>query len=115
MGTTIVAPGTHWLRFYTNEGSSGLRPFVVGTAGEVAEVEPNDALAFSTAFNLTQGPIGFSTSYGAGAIGSTSDADYWRFTGIHGDRVSVAPAKVLDALTAAVGEASEWCGRVRAV
>jgi hypothetical protein len=39
-----VSPGTHWLRFYTAEGASGLRPFVVGTAGEVAETEPNDSL-----------------------------------------------------------------------
>lgn len=39
-----VVPGTHWLRFYTAEGASALRPFVIGTAGELAEVEPNDAL-----------------------------------------------------------------------
>lgn len=36
--------GTHWLRFHTQEGASGLRPFLVGDAAECLEVEPNDGL-----------------------------------------------------------------------
>lgn len=39
-----AAPGVHWLRFHHADGGAALRPFVVGTAGEIAEVEPNDAL-----------------------------------------------------------------------
>lgn len=35
-------PGVCWLRFFNEEGSSGLRPFVVGTLPEINEVEPND-------------------------------------------------------------------------
>src|SRR5206468_4069130 len=39
---------------------------------------------------LTQGPAGFYTSLGTGAIGTTSDVDYWRFSALKGDRVSIA-------------------------
>ncbi|MEK6257330.1 MAG: PPC domain-containing protein [Planctomycetota bacterium] len=35
-------PGVCWLRFFNDEGSSGLRPFVVGSLPEINEVEPND-------------------------------------------------------------------------
>lgn len=35
--------GTYWLRLYTDGGASQLRPFIVGTLPEIAEVEPNDA------------------------------------------------------------------------
>ncbi len=35
-------PGVCWLRFFNEEGSSGLRPFVIGTLPEINEVEPND-------------------------------------------------------------------------
>src|SRR5262245_34714917 len=56
----------------------------------VAEAEPNDALALATAFSVTQGPTGFFTSLGTGAIGTTSDVDYWRFDAVKGDRVSIA-------------------------
>lgn len=35
-------PGVCWLRFFNDEGSSGLRPFVIGTLPEINEVEPND-------------------------------------------------------------------------
>ena len=35
-------PGVCWLRFYNDEGASGLRPFVVGDLSEINEVEPND-------------------------------------------------------------------------
>ncbi len=45
----------------------------------VVEQEPNDALALATAYSLTHGPSGFYTSLGTGAIGTTSDTDYWRF------------------------------------
>ena len=37
-----AAPGVYWLRAYTDDGASGLRPFIVGTLPEVAEAEPND-------------------------------------------------------------------------
>jgi pre-peptidase len=39
---TEAEPGVCWLRFINDEGSSGLRPFVVGTLPEIMEVEPND-------------------------------------------------------------------------
>jgi hypothetical protein len=35
-------PGFCWLRWYDDTGASTLRPFVIGTLPEVAEVEPND-------------------------------------------------------------------------
>jgi hypothetical protein len=38
-------PGVCWLRFYNDEGASGLRPFVIGTHPEVDEAEPNDEVA----------------------------------------------------------------------
>lgn len=34
--------GVHWLRFYTEDGASSLRPFLVGTLNEALEVEPNN-------------------------------------------------------------------------
>lgn len=37
-----AAPGVYWLRAIDAEGASSTRPFVVGTAREVEEVEPND-------------------------------------------------------------------------
>lgn len=37
-------PGVCWLRFYNEEGASGLRPFVIGTTAELIEVEPNDEI-----------------------------------------------------------------------
>jgi hypothetical protein len=37
-----AAPGVCWLRWYDDTGASTLRPFVIGTLPEVAEVEPND-------------------------------------------------------------------------
>lgn len=40
-----VEPGVCWLRFYNDEGASGLRPFVIGTFPEVDEAEPNDEVA----------------------------------------------------------------------
>ena len=39
---TDAEPGVCWLRFFNDEGSSGLRPFVIGTLPEINEVEPND-------------------------------------------------------------------------
>ena len=35
-------PGVCWLRFFNDEGASGLRPFVIGDSPEMLEVEPND-------------------------------------------------------------------------
>lgn len=35
-------PGTYWLRLHDAEGATTLRPFIVGTLPEVAEVETND-------------------------------------------------------------------------
>ncbi|MFO0813591.1 MAG: PPC domain-containing protein [Gemmatales bacterium] len=40
-----LVPGVYWLRCYSAEGASGLRPFIVGTLPEVMEAEPNDTLA----------------------------------------------------------------------
>lgn len=38
-------PGVCWLRFYNDDGASGLRPFVIGTCPEIDEAEPNDEVA----------------------------------------------------------------------
>jgi hypothetical protein len=35
-------PVTRWIRLHDDEGASELRPFIVGTLGEVVEQEPND-------------------------------------------------------------------------
>ncbi len=35
-------PGLRWVRLHDSEGATSLRPFVVGTLGEIIEVEPND-------------------------------------------------------------------------
>jgi hypothetical protein len=40
-----ATPGVSWLRWHDDTGASTLRPFVVGTLPEVAEVEPNDEVA----------------------------------------------------------------------
>jgi hypothetical protein len=37
-----VAPGTHWLRLYNDDGASRPFPFLVGTLPEVEDKEPND-------------------------------------------------------------------------
>lgn len=66
-------PGTHWLRFYTADGASGLRPFVVGNASEVAEAEPNDTLAKAQA--LTDLPLTVN-----GALEKAGDVDSFRVT-----------------------------------
>ena len=39
--TEAVAPGLHWLRLYNAEGTTSLRPFVVGALPEISETEPN--------------------------------------------------------------------------
>lgn len=36
-------PGVRWVRLYDEEGATNLRPFVIGSLPEVAEVEPNDS------------------------------------------------------------------------
>jgi hypothetical protein len=38
-----AAPGVYWLRLFSGDGASNLKPFVVGTLPEIAETEPNDA------------------------------------------------------------------------
>jgi hypothetical protein len=35
-------PGVRWVRVYDEEGATNLRPFIIGTLPEIAEVEPND-------------------------------------------------------------------------
>jgi len=89
-------PGVCWLRFFNDEGSSGLRPFVVGTLPEVNEVEPNDDLkqaqilaepsvvvngqhvkggdADSFAIALKQGQTAVASLMASRVIGSTQDA-----------------------------------------
>lgn len=37
-----ATPGVYWLRAYTAEGASALRPFIVGALPELVEKEPND-------------------------------------------------------------------------
>lgn len=41
--TADARPGVTWLRWHNAEGASDLRPFVIGTLPEIAEVEPNNA------------------------------------------------------------------------
>lgn len=41
-------PGVHWFRFYTEHGSTGLLPFVVGLVPEQSESEPNNTLDAAT-------------------------------------------------------------------
>src|SRR5436190_7677340 len=36
-------PGTYWLRLFNSDGTSVLKPFIVGTLAERGESEPNDA------------------------------------------------------------------------
>ena len=58
----------------------------------VAEIEPNDTLPLATPFTLTQDPAGsnFYTGLGLGSIGTTSDVDYWAFSGHAGENVTVS-------------------------
>src|SRR5690349_14797210 len=39
-----AAPGVTWIRAYNEEGSSNLRPFIIGTLPEVEEAETNNEL-----------------------------------------------------------------------
>ena len=41
--TADARPGVAWVRWHNAEGASDLRPFVMGTLPEMAEVEPNNA------------------------------------------------------------------------
>ncbi len=41
--TADARPGVAWLRWHNAEGASDLRPFVIDTLPEIAEVEPNNA------------------------------------------------------------------------
>lgn len=38
-------PGLHWLRLFDDNGATAVRPYLVGTAAEASEVEPNDSVA----------------------------------------------------------------------
>src|SRR5262249_37510095 len=38
-----AAPGVAWLRFFDEEGTSALRPFLISDVPEILETEPNDA------------------------------------------------------------------------
>ncbi|MFP6765725.1 MAG: PPC domain-containing protein [Planctomycetaceae bacterium] len=40
-----VVPGLYWVRFFNDQGATGLLPFVVGTLPEADEVEPNNEVA----------------------------------------------------------------------
>ena len=37
-----ASPGVYWMRFYNDEGSTTLKPFMVGTLPEILEKEPNN-------------------------------------------------------------------------
>lgn len=41
--TPETRPGVAWLRWHNAEGASELRPFVIGTAVEINEIDPNDS------------------------------------------------------------------------
>ncbi len=51
----------------------------------------NDTLATATPLPTTESPAagGFSTAFGVGMFGSTSDVDYWRFDAEAGDHLTV--------------------------
>ena len=78
-------------------GGAGVTPFVLPftvsnpTAGKI-ENTGNDLLSAATPLPLTELPAGsgFFTAQGVGALGTTSDVDYWSFSAHAGDRVSVA-------------------------
>ena len=57
-------PGVCWLRFFNDEGSSGLRPFVIGTLPEITEVEPNDD--WKKAQTLTESSVVVNGQHGKG-------------------------------------------------
>ena len=56
------------------------------------EIEPNDTQATATALPLTEDPAGsgLCLGRGSGSIQTTSDVDYWSFTALAGDVVSVS-------------------------
>ena len=57
-------PGVCWLRFYNDEGASGLRPFVIGATAELIEVEPNDEITKAQA--LPSLPVMVNGQHGKG-------------------------------------------------
>ncbi len=59
-----VEPGICWLRFFNAEGASGLRPFIIGTASEINETEPNDEA--SKAPPLPELPVVVNGQHGKG-------------------------------------------------
>src|SRR5262245_3288070 len=58
----------------------------------ITEVESNNLLTIANALSLTEEPggSGFNTGLALGSIGTTTDVDYYRFTALAGDRVTVA-------------------------
>lgn len=64
-----VEPGLCWLRFYNDEGATGLRPFIIGQSREVLEQEPNDEVA--KAQPLSDLPLVLNGQHGKGGDADT--------------------------------------------
>src|SRR5262245_44096133 len=78
----------HWWPMGYMPGLERLEDRIVPSS--ILEVEPNDTLALASVLTLTQGPNGFLTGMGSGAIATNSDVDYWRFDAFKSDHVSIA-------------------------
>lgn len=59
---------------------------------DVNEVEPNNVFNQATALDQSIDPSGsgFQTGRGLGAVTPAGDLDYWKFTALAGDRVTIA-------------------------
>ncbi|WP_205679110.1 pre-peptidase C-terminal domain-containing protein, partial [Aquisphaera insulae] len=63
---------------------------VVGAAQFVPEVEPNDLSSQATPLPFVEGPPGVRLVAGTGSLPTSSDVDYWSFTGTAGQAISFA-------------------------
>ncbi|MFO1096168.1 MAG: PPC domain-containing protein [Planctomycetaceae bacterium] len=71
--TPDVPAGVYWVRLFNAAGASRLRPFIVGTLPEVAEVEPNNAVAAAQTIDVAGTVIN-------GALDQKADVDTFRVT-----------------------------------
>lgn len=99
-----VPPGHYEVRAVGLFGISNPRTFVVGTRGEVSEVEPNNTLAQAT-------PIEIGQTVNARITGAT-DVDFYKFAGQAGQRVIVdCVAQRIDSRLDAAVELQDASGR----
>ncbi len=77
---TRATPGLCWLRFYNAEGSTDVRPFLVGEIPEVNEAEPNNRANEATAADSL--PMTAN-----GVLEKSADVDCFRFDAVAGQTV----------------------------